>query len=262
MSKREASPGEEARTVVRGAARASLSTLLGAPETAGESPGGGAWPYVSLVLPCVDHDASPLLLLSDLADHTKNLKADPRAALLFDGSAGWTDPLAGPRVSLLGELRPLDDPRLDDRLRARFVARHPGAAVYAGFADFRLYRMAVARAHLVAGFGRIHWLEAADILFQTAGAGALADAEADILAHMNADHVEALCLMAHNILGLEGDDWSMTGIDPEGADLRCGGRRTRIAFEAPVRDPEAARRELVRLTRAARAGGGPASAAG
>ncbi len=248
MAKRESTPGEEARAVVRRADRAGLATLLAAPDGGEESPGSGPWPYASLVLPCADHDASPLLLLSDLADHTKNLKADPRAALLFDGSAGWTDPLAGARVSLLGTLEPLDEPRL----LARFVARHPGAETYAGFADFRLYRMAVARAHLVAGFGRIHWLEAAEVLFDCAGAEPLAEAEADIVGHMNADHLDAIQLMARNTLGQDGDDWSMTGIDPEGADLRCGGRVARIAFELPVRGPEEARRELVRLTRAAR----------
>ena len=228
--------------------RAGLATLL-----AGEP---ASWPYVSLVLVAADHDASPLLLLSDLADHTKNLKRDPRAGLLFDGTAAWRDALAGPRASVLGRLEPCDDARL----AARFLARHPSAERYAGFADFRLYRMAVERAHLVAGFGEIRWLDAADVLFDTRDTAALAAAEPDILAHMNADHADAVQEIAKQEIagqaapGAAATDWSMTGIDPEGADFRSDGETLRVAFETTVGDAEAARRELVRLTRASRQG--------
>ncbi len=161
MGRAEETPGRRVRNLVRETSRAGLATLL-ADEA---SPA----PYVSLVLVALDHDASPLLLLSDLADHTKNLHRDPRAALLFDGTGGWRDPLAGPRASLLGQIQAWDG----ERLKARFLARHPNAAVYAGFTDFHLYRMAVERAHLVAGFGEIHWLDAGAVLFDTADTGAL-----------------------------------------------------------------------------------------
>lgn len=243
MGRADESPGRRVRDLVRATPRAGLATLL----AGGSSP----WPYVSLVLVALDHDASPLLLLSDLADHTKNLRGDPRAALLFDGTGGWHDPLAGPRATLLGRVRPCDDARL----KARFLARHPNAAVYAGFADFHLYRMAVERAHLVAGFGDIHWLEAGAVLFDAAGAAALAAAEAEIVAHMNADHAEAVQAIANAASPAPAADWAMTGIDPEGGDFRSGDRVARVAFEAAVRTAEAARRELVRLTRAARAAG-------
>lgn len=222
--------------------RAGLATLL-----AGDP---AAWPYVSLVLVAADHDASPLLLLSDLADHTKNLKRDPRAGLLFDGTAAWRDALAGPRASVLGHLEPCDDARL----AARFLARHPSAERYAGFADFHLYRMAVERAHLVAGFGEIRWLDAADVLFDTRDTAALAAAEPDIVAHMNADHADAVQEIVKPAAPAGATDWSMTGIDPEGADFRSDGETLRVAFEATVRNAEAARRELVRLTQAARKG--------
>jgi putative heme iron utilization protein len=138
----------EARALVRAADRAVLATSL------------QGWPYASLVLVAVDDDGAPLLLLSDLAEHAKNLRAEPRCSLLFDGTAGLRDALAGLRVTVLGEARPIEDPRL----RARYVARQPSAALYAGFGDFRLYRMTIARAHVVAGFGRIHWIEAAALL--------------------------------------------------------------------------------------------------
>src|SRR4029077_8319860 len=110
------------------------------------------------------------------AEHSKNIAADPRVALLIDGTAGRVDPLTGPRVTVLGTVEKTEDPRL----KARFVARHPSAALYADFADFPLYRVALARAHFVAGFGRIHWIEAADFGFEP-GAAPLVDAEESLI---------------------------------------------------------------------------------
>src|ERR1700733_1009397 len=148
MTTTEQSPAATARQLIRGLDRATLATSLGSSE--------GQWPYASLVLVAADFDASPLLLISTLAEHTKNLARDARASLLFDGTQGLDDPLTGARVTVLGELR--RDPDPVSRLR-RFIARHPSAALYAGFKDFALYRLAVIRAHLVAGFGRIHWVD-------------------------------------------------------------------------------------------------------
>ena len=116
-------------------------------------------PYVSLVLTALDEQGAPLLLMSDLSQHSQNIAADPRVSLLFDGTAGLADRLTGERVSLIGAAR-IDD---DAGLRALYVQAHPSAALYAGFGDFHLYRVTVERAHLVAGFGRIHWIEAADL---------------------------------------------------------------------------------------------------
>jgi hypothetical protein len=116
-------------------------------------------PYVSLVLTAPDANGAPLMLLSDLAQHSRNLAADGRVSLLFDGTAGSADPLDGARLTVLGTARRHADPAA----RARYVARHPSAARYAGFGDFHLYRVAIDRAQLVAGFGRIEWLPAADL---------------------------------------------------------------------------------------------------
>ena len=246
----EPRPGVTVRGLVRAAERATLASAL--------ARDGSGRPYASLVLSACDHDGSPLLLLSDLADHSKNLAAEPKAALLFDGTVGQDDPLTGPRASLLGEIRPIEDQDGDRaaRLTARYLARHPGAEAYAGFADFRLYRMTVESAHLIAGFGRIHWLAGPEVLFDTAGCGALAEAEAGIVAHMNADHGAALEAIATRLLGLPKPDrqgaWVMTGIDPEGFDLRGGGRLARADFAAPLGDAGAARAALVALTRKAR----------
>jgi hypothetical protein len=237
-----APPAAQARALMRGLDRATLATIM-----RGDGPG-PAMPYASLVLVALDHAARPLLLISRLADHTKNLLADGRASLLFDGTAGLAEPLTGPRVSVQGRAAPTDDPAL----RARFVARHPGAQLYAGFTDFALWRLEPEAAHLVAGFGKIHWVAAPALLFDAGSAAALATAEPEIIAHMNAEHAEAVQLYAAKLLGRSGEGWAMTGIDPEGADLRRGGEVARLAFDKPVHDAEQARVELARLVKRAR----------
>jgi len=209
-------------------------------------------PYVSLVASACEADARPLLLLSDIAQHTKNLLADPRVSLLFEDTVGHPDPLAGPRLTLLGRAERCEDPRST----ARFAARHPASARYAGFADFHLYRVAIERGHLVAGFGRIAWIEAEHLDFQGA-ASALAEAEAEIIAHMNADHADAIALYAEHLLGRQGTGWRMTGIDPEGIDLRREGETARLDFAEPVLTPAAARRTLVTLAERARSAAPP-----
>jgi heme iron utilization protein len=236
--------GRTCRRLMRRQAHAALATSL-----PGEP---GACPYVSLVAVACDIDASPLLLLSDLAQHSRNIAAEPRISLLFEGDARFAaDPLAEPRFSLLGQAARLDD----KRLFARFVARHPGAAVYAGFGDFHLYRVTIGRGHLVAGFGRISWVEPAELRFAD-DARALAEAEADIITHMNTDHANAVALYATRLLRRVGEGWRMTGIDPEGIDLRCDNDAARLDFAdhqlAPVLDAEAARGALVALVAAAR----------
>ena len=243
----ETAYGTAARTLIRTGDRATLATALAT------EPAGGGWPYASLVMAACDHDASPLLLISELAVHTQNVAADGRASLLFDGTAGLDNPLTGARVTVLGTLVRCDH----DGLRARYLARHPDAAEYAAFGDFGLYRMAVERAHLVAGFGVIHWITAGALLFDTSGAAELAAGEADIVAHMNADHAEAVTLYATAILGRAGVGWMMTGIDPEGVDLRRGAELARLDFESPIATAAAARETLVALVARARDGQDP-----
>jgi putative heme iron utilization protein len=227
--------GAEARRLVRRRGHAALATSL------------EGRPYVSLVAVACDHDASPLLLLSDLAQHTRNLLAEPRLALLFEDALPRPDPLAGPRLSLLGAARRSGD----RRAAARFAARHPASAAYAGFGDFHLYRVEIERGHLVAGFGRIHWIERAELCFG-GEAGGLAAAEAEIVAHMNADHADAIALYAERLLRLPGAGWRMTGLDPEGIDLRRGDETARLDFASPVLDAAAARHALIALADQAR----------
>jgi len=232
-----AAPADEARLLIRSRPLATLSTSLAA----------DGWPYGSLVLVAAATDGTPLLLISTLAEHTRNLAADDRVSLLFEATAGLENPLTGARVTLLGRARPSTD-ELD---RQRFLRRHPEAELYAGFKDFGLFRIVPERAHLVAGFGRIHWIDAAGLL--TIPAPALAEAEAGIVTHMNEDHLDAIQLYAVKLLGLSGGGWRMTGCDPEGCDLRRGPQVARLKFGQLVQDAAAARSELVRLVKQARA---------
>lgn len=234
-------PAVTARRLLRSLDRATLATAL--------SSGAAVWPYASLVLAACDLDASPLLLLSDLAEHTKNLARDARASLLFDGTGGRDDPLTGPRVTVLGEIVP--DPAQEHL--ERFVRRHPAASAYAGFKDFRLYRMRVLRAHLVAGFGRIDWIEPSELLYPPAATGWLSAAEPEVLHHMNVDHAQTLDLYAHRLLGLAGEGWRLTGVDPEGGDLRRFGQVARLDFPQPVTDPNELRQIFAALAQSARA---------
>ncbi len=235
--------GPRIRRLIRAADRAALATGL-----TGETGGGENWPYASFVMVACDFSAAPLLLISDLAEHTKNIKRDSRASLLFEDTSGLEIPLTGLRATVLGRLEICRD----DALLARYVRRHPDAAGYVGFADFNLYRLQPEQVHMVAGFGAIDWLDTDSVLFAGDGADALAADEADIVDHMNADHTDALALYADKLLGLTGDKWTMTGIDPEGCDLRQGGACARLEFDRLVADPAAARAMLVALVEKSR----------
>ncbi len=234
-----ADPFRDIRDLIRRCDRAALATTL---------PGdGGPWPYASLVLVAVDHDLSPILLMSDLAEHSKAIAADPRVALLFDGTAGLAQPLTGPRVTLMGRAAKTDD----ERLKQRFLRHHPDAALYAGFGDFHVYRMTLERAHLVGGFGKIRWIAPGELL-AVPPLQELAEGEEGIVAHMNQDHADAVQLYAGKLLNLPGTNWTMTGIDAEGIDLRRTGEVARLLFDTPMTGAGQARPVLVSLVAKAR----------
>jgi putative heme iron utilization protein len=234
-------PMAAARRVLRLAATGALAT----------SDAAGA-PFASLVTTATTAPGEPILLLSRLAVHTRNLDRDRRASLLLVAPGGeGGDPLAGARLSISGEVVGDDDPAI----RRRFLARHEEAAAYADFADFAFYRLAVRQAHLVAGFGRIVTVEAAKLLVDSGDSAALIDAEESAVAHMNADHAEALALYATRLCGMADGAWIATGIDPDGLDLRAGATRARLDFPQKVRTGGELRATLVKLAEEARGRG-------
>lgn len=225
--------GNAARFLIRSARHASLGTVME-----------DGSPYVSLVGIAAEGGGAPVVFISSLAQHTMNLRRTPVASLLVDGGGG----LEGPRVTLLGRLRPSDDVRL----KARYVAQHSDAGRYAGFADFGLWRFAVERAHLVAGFGRVGWVQPGELLLPEAAWTPLAEAESGIVSHMNEDHADAIALYATVLKGAAPGAWRMTGIDPEGFDIADGSRRLRLTFDTFVASHQEARMALVDLVKRAR----------
>jgi putative heme iron utilization protein len=239
MKTADFSPISAARRVLRQAATGTLATL---------EPGGG--PFASLVTVATTFAGEPILLLSALAVHTKNLAADSRASLLLVAPGGeGGDPLAGARLTLTGAVSSKD---ADPDLRRRFLARHPEARGYSSFVDFGFHRFEIAAGHLVAGFGRIGSLSRAELLDDVATATKLATHEEGALEHMNADHAEAIRLYATALLGLPDGEWQMSGIDPDGADLRLDGLSGRLDFPERVTSPAALRKALVDLAVRAR----------
>jgi heme iron utilization protein len=231
-------PGLAAKKLVREGRSGALATLVA----------GSGDPYCSLVNVATSIDGAPLLLLSKLALHTKNLLADARVSLMLDERKEG-DPLECARVMLMGTCA--ND---SDLLSGpAYLRRHPEAEMFANFADFGLYRMEVARAHLVAGFGRIVDLKPQDVRTDISDASALVESEADAIAHMNADHADACRLYATRLLGASDGDWRCVGIDPEGLELQKGRTALRLPFPQRVIGPGPLRALLKQLADQARA---------
>jgi heme oxygenase (biliverdin-IX-beta and delta-forming) len=242
-------PDFEAKSVAKGLLR---TTRAGALATLDRNTG---HPFASLVNIATDADGAPLILVSRLSTHTANLEQDGRASVLL-ASTGMGDPLAHPRLTLLGTfVRVMPDDSAAPRVRRRFLARHPKSELYAGFADFGFWRLGVVAAHLNGGFARAADLTEADVLTDLSGAESLIEAEESAVAHMNADHAEAVRLYATRLLRAEDGKWRITGLDPDGLDLAFGDATLRLPFAHRVADPQTLRKVVVDLAAKARAAG-------
>lgn len=206
-------------------------------------------PFASLVNVATDADGAPVILTSRLSTHTANLENDGRCSLLL-AAVGKGDPLAHPRLTVLGTMERSTEPRL----RRRFLARHPKSALYVDFPDFAFWRLAVVSAHLNGGFARAADLSAQDVLTDLAAAADLIATEESAIAHMNADHAEAVQLYATRLAGEAEGRWLVTGIDPDGLDLGAGDRTARLAFPQRVTSAAQLRAVLEVLADKARAG--------
>jgi heme iron utilization protein len=226
-----------ARKLLREARSGALATLIPPRQD----------PYCSLVNVATLADGAPLLLLSRLAVHTRNLLCDPRVSLLLDERKEG-DPLEGARVMLQGTVTSTTDAHA----RRRYLARQPEAEMFVDFADFGFYRMTLQGAHLVAGFGRIVDLSADDLVTAVDDAAALVDAEAEIVAHMNDDHADAVRLYARALLHAPDGAWRCVGCDPDGLELQLGRTALRLTFPQRVTAPGTLRQMLKRLAEEAR----------
>jgi putative heme iron utilization protein len=231
--------GFEARRLIRGAISATLATSA------------EGQPFASLVTPATAPDLAPLMLLSSLSEHTRHLRAEPRCALLFAGLPEGPNPQTAPRVTLSGLAEPVPEAEAA-ALKARWLARHPYAALYADFGDFALWRIRPGGALLVGGFARATRLKLADLLPDAAAVAAIAGAEAEILDHVNADHADAVAAIAEGLLGGGPGAWRLAAVDTDGCDLALEDSVRRFAWAAPVADPDGVRAQLIRAARAAR----------
>ena len=229
-----------ARSLLRRSRQGALATLM---------PGSGD-PYCSLVNLASHFDGTPILLVSRLAIHTRNILADPRVSLMLDERAPG-DPLEGARIMLAGTAVAAADNEAAD-LRRRYLNTHPSAETFVDFADFGFFRIVPSGVHLVAGFGRIVDLAASDILTDLGDADALLASESDIIEHMNADHLDTMNLYATRLLGASSADWRCTGCDPDGMDMQNGLETVRLEFPRRIVSPVALRQLLKELAAQAR----------
>jgi putative heme iron utilization protein len=232
-----------ARSLLRRSRQGALATLMA----------GSGDPYCSLVNVASHADASPILLISRLALHTRNILGDNRVSLMLDERAAG-DPLEGARIMLAGRAEEAagDDVAL---LRRRYLNAHPSADAFVDFKDFSFFRIVPSGAHLVAGFGRIVDLKPEQFLTVIGDAEALLEAEQGAIEHMNDDHREAMNLYATKLLGADSADWCCTGCDPDGMDMQAGTTTLRLDFPERVTGATELRKMLVRLAGEARAKG-------
>ena len=235
--------GRLTRSLLRRSRQGALATLMA----------GTGDPYCSLVNLASHPDGSPILLISRLALHTRNILGDARVSLMLDERAEG-DPLEGARIMLAGRAEEAGADQLEI-LRRRYLSAHPSAEAFVNFKDFWFFRIRSTGAHLVAGFGRIVDLRPEQFLTDISDAGALLEAEQGAVEHMNADHRDAINLYATRLLGAGAADWSCTGCDPDGIDLQAGTATLRLDFPERVTGPGELRKMLVRLAGEARAKG-------
>ena len=243
QSTAEFDPRNMAKSLLRRRRQGALATLMAA---SGD-------PYCSLVNVASHPDGSPILLLSRLALHTRNILRDSRVSLMLDERAPG-DPLEGARIMLAGRAEEVSQGDAA-MARRRYLDAHPSAEAFANFKDFSFFRIHLSGAHLVAGFGRIVDLEPDQLLTDVSDAGALLEAEPGAIEHMNADHREAMNLYATKLLGADSADWRCIGCDPEGIDLQMGNVSLRLDFPERVTGPVELRKMLVTLANQARAKG-------
>ena len=240
----EPSFAERARTLMYLGRVGSLSTL------SRKQPG---FPFGSVMPYALDETGCPIFLISTMAMHTQNLLADPRASLLVTQPDADVDPLGASRVTLVGNVIAIPKGEIAEA-RKVYLARYENSKHWVDFEDFYFYHTEVVDVYYVGGFGVMGWITASE--YGQAQPDPLADAAAGILQHMNADHKDALILLARVHAGIDSQEAAMTSIDRLGFRARLATddrvRGVRIAFPREVRNPAETRKVLVEMVQQAR----------
>jgi heme iron utilization protein len=240
----EPSFAERARTLVYVMRIGSLSTL------SRKQPG---FPFGSVMPYGLDEQGRPIFLISTMAMHTQNLQADPRASLLVTQNDVGVDPLGASRVTLIGNILPIPQPEVAEA-RKLYLARYTNSKYWVDYEDFSFYHMDVVDVYYVGGFGVMGWVSASEYL--RSQPDPLADSMAEIIQHMNADHKDALVLLARKFARIESQEATMTAVDRLGFHLRLqtqeGMRGARIAFLREASNSTETRTVLVEMVQQAR----------
>jgi heme iron utilization protein len=243
----EPSHAERIRTLMSLASVATLSTI---------SRKHAGYPFGSLMPFALDSFGQPIFLISNMAMHTQNLKADSRCSLFVEQAGTDGDALGAARATLIGNAEPVPENDVADT-RERYLARHENSRYWVDFSDFNFFRLQPIDLYYVGGFGVMGWVEARE--YEHAVPDPLAEAAPNILAHMNADHVDAMILLAGSHAGIEATEATVTSIDRLGFSLRLkttnGVKGTRINFLHEVATPQDTRAVLVEMVRQAKARG-------
>jgi heme iron utilization protein len=212
------------------------------------------FPFGSLMPFALDSAGRPIFLISNMAMHTQNLKEDSRCSLFVVQAGADDDPLGAARVTLVGRAAPVPEEEIAT-VREQYLARHENSRYWVDFSDFSFFRLQPVDLYYVGGFGVMGWVQAED--YEHAAPDPLANAAPGILAHMNADHVDAMILLAKSHAGIEATEASLTSVDRLGFSLKLktkdGVKSTRINFLREVATPQDTRSVLVEMVRQAKA---------
>jgi putative heme iron utilization protein len=230
--------GAEARRLLRRARTAALGTNDRAP----------GCPYVSLANIATDGQGHPVIFISRLAWHTRNIEADARASIMVAETPAQGDALTGSRVTIMGRFEKCDAAGI----ALRYAHHHPAARMYLGFPDFSFWRLEPRKIHAVAGFGRIETMEPDEVFLPRSLAADVMTGAQDAIDHMNEDHADAVRLYAVKLLAAKPGKWRLTAIDPDGAHLELDGEVLRLAFARPVEKAADLRQAFASLARQAR----------
>ncbi len=249
-----------ARQLVRSSSKGYLSTQFNPDSFKSKKINSNkSFPYSTYTLTAFDYDSSPILLLSDLSEHTINVKNHNLVSLMlceeqklysffpqFENSTfDYEDPMSRPRITLIGNLKKTKSPNH----KKRFLLRHPASKFYSGFADMNFYKLEVIGAHLIGGFASVKWFSKEDLIYKDFLN--FENYESSVISHMNECHQDSIDLYVSKLIKLPKSEskknWKLVGIDPDGFDLRLKEKITRYFFEKKITNAEKLRGLFVGL---------------
>ncbi len=211
------------------------------------------YPFGSVAPFVLDHDCQPIILISNIAEHTKNIIANPKVSLVV--FAGTDDLQANARLTLIGEAVKTD--KSDTNLRARYLRYIPQAASYFDMHDFAFYRIQIAQARYIAGFGKMNWMDGDEIAGNLESSANLAQLEPSMIEHMNSDHVDSMMAYCQHFYNISPSRVTLIGVDSDGFDIEAtindALQILRFNFSTPIFDANSAHSAFVVMSKAAHA---------